>query len=215
MPGLGMGGSVVVDLLSELDLSHRYHVFFDNLFTSLKQMDFLTNTGVGATGTIRVNRIENYTVADIKKMTKLPRGSSDHRLDTANNVEVVRWHDNSVVTIASNKFGTKPLVKAKRWSSAEKRVIEVNQPYVIQAYNAGMGGVDRMDQNISKYRISIRSKKWWWPIFAHLLDVTVQNAWILYRKCPSSTDRPLCLLEFRREICQVRYWKTLYNPYFG
>jgi Ni,Fe-hydrogenase III large subunit len=121
MPGLCMGGSVVVHLLSELDLSHRYHVFFDNLFTSLKLMDFLTNKGAGATGNIRVNRIENCTVADIKKMTKVPRGSSDHRLDTANNVEVVRWHDNSVVTNAFNKFGTKPLVKAKRWSSAEKK----------------------------------------------------------------------------------------------
>jgi len=33
MLGLGMGGSVVVDLLSELDMSLKYHVYFDNLFT--------------------------------------------------------------------------------------------------------------------------------------------------------------------------------------
>jgi hypothetical protein len=206
-PGLGMGGSVVVDLLSELDLSVKYHVYFDNLFTSLKLMDFLNRKGVGSTGTIRANRVEKCTVTDMKQFSKSPRGSYDYRMDTANNVEVVRWHDNSVVTIASNCLGTKPVVKAKRWSAAEKKVIDVDQPYVIQAYNAGMGGVDRMDQNVSKYRISIRSKKWWWPVFAHLLDVTVQNAWLLYRKCPSSADRPMCLLEFRREICQVRFWQ--------
>ena len=202
--GLGMGGSVVADLISELNLSVQYHVYFDNLFTSLKLMDYLAKKGVGATGTIRANRIEGCPIADLKQVSKLPRGSYDYRMDTANKVEVVRWHDNSIVTMASNRYGTKPLAKAKRWSAAEKKVIEVTQPNVIRAYNAGMGGVDRMDQNISKYRISMRIKKWWWPIFAHLLDASVQNAWLLYRKFPSSLARPMSLLDFRREICQVR-----------
>ena len=202
LPGLGMGDSVV-DLLSELDMSLKYHVYFDHLFTPLKLMDFLSKKGVEATGTIRANRVEKCHVADLQQLSKLPHGSYDYRLDTANNIEVVRWHDNSIVTIASNHFGTEPVVKAKRWSSAEKKVIDVDQPRVIQAYNKGMGGVDRMDQNVSKYRISMRSKKWWWPTVAHLLDVTVQNAWLLYRKCPSSTVRPLSLLEFRRK--SVRY----------
>lgn len=60
-----------------------------------------------------------------------------------------------------------------------------------------------MDQNGSKYRISIRSKKWWWPLFAHITDVAVQNACLLYRMCPSYNNRPLALLDFRREIAQV------------
>ena len=42
-----------------------------------------------------------------------------------------------------------------------------------------MGGVDRMDQNISYYRISIRSKKWWVAFFMFMPDVAIQNAWLL------------------------------------
>ena len=30
---------------------------------------------------------------------------------------------------------------------------------------------------------------WWWPIFDHLLDVTIQNAWLLCRTYNSITTR--------------------------
>jgi len=43
------------------------------------------------------------------------------------------------------------------------KATEVTQAASIHDYNQGMGGVDRMDQNISQYRIQIRSKKLWWP----------------------------------------------------
>lgn len=46
---------------------------------------------------------------------------------------------------------------------------------MIQRYNSNMGGVDRIDQNISCYRILIRSCKLWWPLFAYLLDVAMQT----------------------------------------
>ncbi|KAI5710074.1 hypothetical protein M8J75_005478 [Diaphorina citri] len=57
-----------------------------------------------------------------------------------------------------------------------------------------MGGTDRLDQNVSRYRSNIRSKKWWWPLFA----------WLLHRKSCKSTNVPtLDLLDFRRAIAQV------------
>jgi len=39
-----------------------------------------------------------------------------------------------------------------------------------------MGGTDRMDENIAMYRIGIRGKKWWWPLFTWLLDAAIHNA---------------------------------------
>src|SRR6476469_9304650 len=68
-----------------------------------------------------------------------------------------------------------------------------------------MGGVDRMDQNIGAYRISVLTKKWWWPLFAYLLDVAMQNAWLLYRLTASYDEQPMDQLEFRRNICNVYY----------
>ena len=56
-------------------------------------------------------------------------------------------------------------VKVQRYSASEKKSSSVPQPQIIKAYNYNMGGTDRQDQNVSYYRTSIRSKKWWWPIF--------------------------------------------------
>ena len=44
--------------------------------------------------------------------------------------------------------------------------MEITQPFIVKHYNQIMGGVDRMDHNVETYRISIRSRKWWWPLFA-------------------------------------------------
>ena len=43
-----------------------------------------------------------------------------------------------------------------------------------------MGGVVLFDQQVSVYRIRIRSKKWWWPLFAWSLNAQVVNAWRLH-----------------------------------
>ena len=58
-------------------------------------------------------------------------------------------------------------------------------------------------QKLSDYRIQIRSNKWWWALFANRKDVAMHNAWLLYRLSDSFVSRPLDLLEFRREVCQI------------
>ncbi|MGH0147739.1 UNVERIFIED_CONTAM: hypothetical protein FKN15_011153 [Acipenser sinensis] len=105
--------------------------------------------------------------------------------------------------MASNCQPVMPIGKAKRCSRAEKKVIEVDKPQVIRYYNKYMGGVDRMDQNISYYRISIRSKKWWVPFFMFMPDVAIQNAWLLYRNSAGHKNRSLGLLAFQREVVNV------------
>ena len=53
-----------------------------------------------------------------------------------------------------------------------------------------------MDQNVNAYRIGVREKKWWWPLFTLSVDVSVQNAWFLHcEDCPIITQ-----LEFRQSI---------------
>ena len=64
-----------------------------------------------------------------------------------------------------------------------------------------MGFVDRMDQNVAKYRIGIRVKKWWWAPFAWMVDIALaQNVWILYRINKEADDPVLSLLAFRRDV---------------
>lgn len=61
-----------------------------------------------------------------------------------------------------------------------------------------MGGVDRMDQNVSNYRISVRKKKWWWSIFTWTIDAAIQNALLLHRKSINNMSQ----LDFRRNLVQ-------------
>ena len=70
IPELGLGESVVVDLISELPSNKKYYLYFDNLFTSLKLLDWLTVKGFGATGTIRANRTERADLIDPKVLGK-------------------------------------------------------------------------------------------------------------------------------------------------
>jgi len=51
---------------------------------------------------------------------------------------------------------------------------------VAQFYRANMGFIDTHDKNLEYYRINKISKKWWHPIFFHLLDCAVTNSWIVY-----------------------------------
>lgn len=195
---LGVGGSVVVRLVDELP-KHRYCVYTDNFFTSIPLITTLADKGVALTGTIRANRTQKCPLKDLKRE---PRGSMDHR-KTSNSVLVVSWNDNNVVNVASSVHGVQPTRQTERYSVAQKMRVKINQPRAIEQYNRFMGGVDRMDQNVSLYRIGIRSKKWWWPMLAGFIDMAMQNAWLIYRVSDANRNRKLDQLAFRSEVVTV------------
>ena len=111
-PGLGMGGSVVMDLLSLLEENH-YHVYFDNLFTSLPLLDALQNKKIKGTKSLRANRTSGCLLENSQCGGKR-RGKEYHKLDANTNIILVRCNDNSVMTAASTGFGVTTLCKATR-----------------------------------------------------------------------------------------------------
>ena len=44
-----------------------------------------------------------------------------------------------------------------------------------------MGEVDMLDNFVAKYRITVKGKKWCWPLFVNFIDVALCNAWNLHR----------------------------------
>jgi len=166
-------------------------------------LDKLTNIGIGGTGTIRANRLMKCPLSDLAKSK---RGAYDYAFDSSSHVVLVRWMDSKPVTLASNCNGVLPMMKARRWSK-----VEIDQPFLVSQYNQYMGVVDRLDQNIAQYRIGIRSRKWYWPIIAYLLQTAMHNAWILYRDSEAAATLPLSHLQFIREVCKVYYAKFRTN----
>lgn len=192
----------MIDMLPD-DKKHLPYCFYmDNLFTGYELLRHLQQRGYFATGTMRENRVPKQAKIESKKaMKKMRRGSYSSSVSDEG-IIVAHWMDNSVVTLASQKFGVQPISTAERFCRKERKRIQVPQPNLVKEYNRYMGGVDRMDENISKYRIGIRGKKWWWSIFTWCLDAAVNNAWRL-----STNFRQQSNLEFRRELVQS-YLKT-------
>ena len=107
-------------------------------------------------------------------MNKEKGGSSDVVTDVSSSITAVRWKDNKVVNEISTFIGK------QRYCHREKRRVNIEQPNIINQYNMSKGGVDCMDQNILAYMINLHAKKWWWPLFGYV-DVTVNNAYQIYR----------------------------------
>lgn len=187
----------MLDSLPEAVKNLPYQIYIDNLFTGLKLLTYLRQRGYGVTGTMRVNRIpSDCPLTDKKTFKKFNRGHMESIISKDNGAILVRWNDNAVVTMASTSYGVNPLSLVKRYSRAEKKIVNVNQPCAINNYNAHMGGTDRMDEDIARHRIGIHGKKWYWPLLTWLIDAAVNNSWILYK----SSGRPITNLNFRREI---------------
>ncbi|KAJ4432760.1 hypothetical protein ANN_21398 [Periplaneta americana] len=90
--------------------------------------------------------------------------------------------------ISRDRFDFIMMKQVGRFSREKKLRIAVPQPRLFESYNNHMGGIDRGDQNVSLYRTSIRGKKWYFPIIAHLIDVAEQNACLLYRPNEENID---------------------------
>ena len=174
-----LGSRVVKRALATCENPKVHSVFFDIFFSSYKLLVDLNEKGFRATGTMRNDRIEGCPLSPVNDMKKSERGHHNHRSST-DNIEIVRWNDNSVVTVGSNAYGLMPLGQVKRWKKG-KGQISVEQPAVIRHYNKGMGGVDLVDRALSDFRPSIHGKKWYWPLLVNGLNLAFVFSWRFYR----------------------------------
>ncbi|CAB4067830.1 unnamed protein product [Lepeophtheirus salmonis] len=104
---IDLGGSVIMNLVSKLPKvpDSNYHIVMDNFFTSPRLLRLLKENGIADTGTLRANRTENAPLVAIDEMKNGSRGKSDVVNDNKYNVNLVRWKDNKVVTVASTLYG--------------------------------------------------------------------------------------------------------------
>lgn len=193
---MALGTRVVLDLLSVVENPERHRIFFDNFFSSYSLFATLKEKGYFATGTVRENRVPKCPIDSKKNMSKQKRGSYVCAFDPNLEVLVVQWNDNSVVTVMTNACTVLPLVQAKRFNRKEHKEEAVPQPNVISEYKY-MGGVDLHDNGIANYRIKIRGKKWWWPLFINMIDSAIVNSWKIFKIANNSN---ISQLTFRSSL---------------
>ncbi|GBM69326.1 hypothetical protein AVEN_155751-1 [Araneus ventricosus] len=103
----------------------------------------------------------------------------------------------------SNHMEVLHLGRVQRCSRTETKQVLIPQPNVIANYNKNMGGVDKLDFNIRKYRTKIRGKKWYFPIVTNAVDRALINAHTI----DCFANKKMSLLNFRREV--ARFYLSL------
>ena len=154
---------------------------------------------------MRSNRMNKCPIRCDSDMKKEHRGAFDYSFDKINQVFGLVCKDNNTVKMLSNHQEVLPLHRASRWSKAEKRQLSIPQPDAVHHYNKDMGGVNKLDWLIQKYRIKIRAKKWYFPVFTNAVDMTLVNAHAIY--CMANGNIPL--LNFRRMV--AREYLNMYS----
>ncbi|XP_032588852.1 piggyBac transposable element-derived protein 2-like isoform X1 [Drosophila mojavensis] len=206
-PDLGAASNCVVRMVREVPRHQNFRIYFDNFFNSLPILKYLADEGILALGTIRRKRIPNNKTIDNINLKKHPSGTSVEYVADFDGVDisVTSWLDNKVVSLASNYAGILLEDKARRFNKAKKEYVEIDRPFAVAQYNSYMGGVDLIDSIIGRYKTLLRSRRWQVRIFYHLLDLTVSNAWLLYKRVHvnASITKLLGSSEFRINIAEV------------
>ena len=105
-------------------------------------------------------------------------------------IHVTTWMDSKPVNVVSTFPTMKTEVKRNTKDKAGNYApTTVAQPTIVKTYNYGMGGTDRMDQQISYYATTVRTRNWQHRTFTHFISVAVVNAHILYKAHHNPTRR--------------------------
>ena len=201
-----LGSRVVLKLLQVCKNPENHHIFMDNFFTSYDLLVQLKAKNFKATGTVRENRLKHCPLIETKMMKKKERGSYDYRSD--GKIEVVKWNDNSVVTLCSNITGVQPINKVKRRVKG-KGDTTVTQPAIVKEYNQGMGGVDLLDRSLSDMRPKILGKKWYWVLLVNVLNISTVFAWRIYQMV---RGEKMPQKDFRENLVNAMIKKEVPNP---
>ncbi|GAA6232932.1 piggyBac transposable element-derived protein 2-like [Lates japonicus] len=180
---LGATSQIVAVLASTMSSPTTTAIFADNFFTSMELVRYLRDQNCRYTGTARDNRIRNPPLKSIKEMEKkaVPRGTYDY-VTSDDRILAVRWKDNRKVTLLSTDMGVELMSSVIRYCSETKMKEPVSCPAVIRSYNASMGGIDKSDMLVHLYRTPMKSKRWYLRLFAYVIDVSITNAWVVYRR---------------------------------
>ena len=79
---------------------------------------------------------------------------------------------------------------------------EQGKPAIVEKYNVNMGGVDLNDQMCAYYRTGRASHKWWRYVLFYLLNISLTNAWVLWKNSihEGALPRGYDHMKFRMEV---------------
>lgn len=200
MKDCGTGFYVVKKLLIMCNyLNKGYHVFCDNLFSSLPLAEYLYYAGTYFTGTIRSNRKglpdeitkSKFAVGVSKFMKKGAFVVCGHRDKKSQKKQVL--------LLSTSSKATSTEVTRRVRNQVEPQVI--SKPDVILEYNKYMGGIDTSDMMLYTYLDERKTLKYWKKVVFSVMNRMLLNSYILYAEHKKSVnENPMKRLKYIQYI---------------
>ena len=108
---------MVTKLIRKSPSDFKFNTTFNNLFTLLKL--------IAGAEILTKNRTDKCPMRDNKAIGKEISETYHFRYDSLNKILVVRWNENSVLTLASNCQPVHPVGTSKRYLRTEKKTLDV------------------------------------------------------------------------------------------
>ncbi|XP_046402046.1 piggyBac transposable element-derived protein 4-like [Ischnura elegans] len=167
---------IVVHLMEPL-FSKGYNLWMDNFYNSPYLASLLQKNGVNVAGTLRLSR-KNVPLSVKAKTLK----KGEVIAYESNGIMVMKWRDKRDVAMISS-FHDDGMIER------HIRGVNVSKPKCVHEYNLAMGGVDLKDQKLQPYLVERkRGLKWYIKFFKRLLNVSVHNAFVLFRARNTDAD---------------------------
>lgn len=181
---VGQASRVVNHLIAPLQ-QQRWHIIgMDGFFSSAALFDSLYQRGFYAVGTTRISRTDFPTSLTLLNY-KLKAGQYLYR--QRGNLVCVSWMDKKPVNLLSTYCDPVVQSEVKRWRASKRggrrdKQVTLPCPEVVTEYHTWMRGVDVFSQRESYSRIGRRARRWWPRLAWFLIDMAINNAYILYHQ---------------------------------
>ena len=205
MGGLSPTASVVPFLVQRLPnwATGKYHVFTDNLFTSLPLLTYCHEQYIGITGTCRADAGLHIDIIHLHKKDRKRNnmdcawGHKTTRYISKGKIAQMGWKDGAYALFMSTVIDPKldqmrlrhrPKTTSKKAATSRKAFNGLNEkmlpiPNLVNEYNHHMNGVDIGDQLRSEITWR-REKKNWRALFWNLMGVAICNSYLLSNHMP-------------------------------
>nr|XP_022902544.1 piggyBac transposable element-derived protein 4-like [Onthophagus taurus] len=186
--GAGHTSKVVQYLLQ--DRLHQGHsVDMDRYYNSYELASYLLQNKTYCTGTLNIRRKNNPRA---NQEAKLKPG--DNKSLFYNGVHIGKWTSKRDVLYITTEYGNNMA------ESRNKRGQVTLKPLAIINHNKYMSGIDQHDQMLSYYPCVQKTMRWYKKIFIHVLQMSVINSYILYKKY--SGNRSKSIYEYRLALLE-------------
>ena len=186
------------ELLKDHDYrSNGYVLHTDNWYTSLDSCHLCLEREIDCIGTVKINRkaLPKGGIFPKKGKNKPIKGQVRCMKKDAEEIYFTAWMDNKPVHMLST-IQPNLINLARKSSTNGWRRVELPSHSLIQYYNYGMGGTDKMDQLNSYYHFNHKGVRWTHRLLSHFLGVSVINACIIFNiKYPEEKQNSIEFLD--------------------